>query len=351
MSKRNVFLTNSFAAAATVAALIVAFAAPPVMAAGGTAASEASFAPPPAVEQHAGISDVRSEFEHMSKATPRNIADEQAFVANKMRLLQTQPGLDPITREALANQLAKQLKLDLKAPPPGGVGYGMFYNAAFKSGFATGTSFYYEIVCPTRPGGNVSTFLYLTATNRSALGVEAFVSYNGQNQTTFRVFDWARADHWQTNVSFANLGNYLRRVSAHGSLYQELPVWNSTYQISASNWRNEVLLYNRVQNTWDLIYRYDYPATEAQQKTGWIGSWGPIVETFQPSYNGTKRMGALRTQLISRNSAGQWGAWRLLAASDSFVRTDNVGFRPVFIDPNYSWVVRSPSLTARAETK
>jgi hypothetical protein len=140
----------------------------------------------------------------------------------------------------------------------------------------------------------------------------------------------------------------LRSKSAHGDLYQELPVWNSTYQISASNWRNEVLLYNHVNNTWDLIYRYEYPATADQQKTGWIGSWGPIVETFQDSYNGTKPMGALGTQLISRNSLGQWGKWRLLAASDSFVRTDNggMGFKLVFLDPNYSWVVYSPALIA-----
>src|SRR5262249_37847507 len=155
---------------------------------------------------------------------------------------------------------------------------------------------------------------------------EAFISYNGQNQTTFRVFDWARSDHWQTNVPFANLGNFLRTMSAHGHAYQVLPVWNSTYQISATNWRNEVLLHNHVHNTWDLCYRYDYAANLAQQQTGWIGSWSPIVETFQPSYNHTNPMGALYTQLISRNSAGQWGAWHLLSGTDCSVRDDHVGF-------------------------
>jgi hypothetical protein len=42
-----------------------------------------------------------------------------------------------------------------KTPPvPGGVGYGMFYTSAFRSSFARGTSFFYEIVCPHQPGGN-----------------------------------------------------------------------------------------------------------------------------------------------------------------------------------------------------
>jgi hypothetical protein len=46
------------------------------------------------------------------------------------------------------------------------------------------------------PGGNVNTWLYLTATNRSGLGVEALVSYDGQNTPHFRVYDWARTDPW-----------------------------------------------------------------------------------------------------------------------------------------------------------
>jgi hypothetical protein len=295
---------------------------------------------------HAGIVDVRPTFDKISQATPRDPAAEQAFLVNKVHTLMTHPQLDSLAREALADELIRRIRpseeaVAKEAPPPGGVGHGMFYTPTFKTNFAMGTSFYFGIVCPNPPGGNVNTYLYLTGTNRSALGVEAFVAYNGQNQTAFRVFDWARADHWQTNVPFANLGSFLRTVSAHGYPYQELPVWNSTYQISAGTWRNEVLLYNHVQNTWDLCYRYDYAATQAQQQTGWIGSWGPIVETFQPSYNHTNPMGALNTQLISRNAAGQWGAWHLLSATDSTVRNDNAGFHPVFTDPNYSWVVKS----------
>jgi hypothetical protein len=120
-----------------------------------------------------------------------------------------------------------------------------------------------------------------------------------------------------------------------------LPVWNSTWRISATSYRNQALLYNRVRGGWDLVYQYDYAATATQQKTGWIGSWGPIVETFQSPYSGTLRMGALRTQLISANNSGTWGAWTLLSAANSSIRNDNVGFQLVFLDPNYAFTVQS----------
>jgi hypothetical protein len=52
-------------------------------------------------------------------------------------------------------------------------------------------------------------------------------------------------------------------------------------------------------------------------------------------------MGALSTMLISADSKGNWGAWTLLSAADSYVRTDNVGFKLVFLDPNYAFSVNS----------
>jgi hypothetical protein len=252
------------------------------------------------------------------------------------------------TRDEAGATLARALgfeSLDALArsigPVPGGVGYGMFYTSAFRAAFARGTSFYYEIVCQTQPGGNVNTWLYLTATNRASKGVEAFVSYRGQNDTRFKVFDWARSDQWQTNIAFASLGAYLRNAVAHGTSYQVLLVWNSSFEIGTNRWRNEVLLHNRSANRWDLVYRYDYNATSAEQRSGWVGSWGPIVETFQNSYQNTRRLGFLSTMLIARNAAGQWGNWSLLAASQSTIRNDGQGFSTVFLDPNHSFTVRS----------
>jgi hypothetical protein len=52
-------------------------------------------------------------------------------------------------------------------------------------------------------------------------------------------------------------------------------------------------------------------------------------------------MGALGAQLVSLDNNGVWGSWELLSASNSYVRTDNVGFNLVFLDSNYAFVVNS----------
>jgi hypothetical protein len=301
--------------------------------------------PPPPLA--GSITDRQGQFRTLARAVRPERGSEQAFLASKLTMLRTHPGLRDSDRREGEEQLAQRFDAKMMRaaskrtiPTPGGVGYGMFYTTDFRNAFVRGTSLYYEIVCPTAPGGNVNTWLYLTATNRAAKGVEAFVSYQGQNDTRFKVFDWARSDQWQTNVAFGSLGAYLRNTVAHGVALQVLPVWNSTFEIGANLWRNEVLLHNRAANRWDLIYRFDYASTSAEQKSGWVGSWGEIVETFQSSYSGTNRLGFLNTMLIGRGSAG-WGTWGVLTAAQSTIRNDGQGFSPQFLDPNYSFVVRS----------
>jgi hypothetical protein len=293
--------------------------------------------------------DERESIAKITRRTGRDRRAEEAFIATKSYLIRTHPILDRAERKLALTELTDRIgKAPLaalakkKTPPvPGGVGYGAFYNTAFKSGFARGTSCYFEIVCPTPPGGNVNTWLYLTGMNRAGRGIEAFVSYYAQTQPHFKVFDWARTDHWQIDCPFGSLGSYLGTVSSHGSSYQTLGVWNSTFEIASNRWRNEAWLWNRSARRWDLIYRYDYAATQAEQTGGWIGSWGPIVETFQNPYQNTNPMGALNTMLISRGSSGAWGSWQLLSAANSYIRTDNLGFYLVFLDPNYAFVVDS----------
>jgi hypothetical protein len=293
--------------------------------------------------------DARRMFAEITSKTDRDEQGERAFLATKAHMIRTHPRLDRHQRGAAFAELVQRVGHEHiaaaeesdGAPVPGGVGYGFFYDDPFKQGFAQGTSLYWEIVCPNPPGGNVNTWLYLTAMNRAAMGVEAFVSYNGQNEPHFRVFDWARSDHWQTDSPFGALSSYIGPTDAHGSTYQTLGVWNSTYQVSATQWRNEALLWNRTAARWDLIYQYDYAATQADQTGGFSGSWGPIVETFQNHYYCTQRLGGLSTMLITRDTSGAWGSWQLLSAANSWVRTDNLGFSPVFLDANYSLVVHS----------
>jgi hypothetical protein len=303
---------------------------------------------PPSGRPHGTTEDHQAAFAEITTKTPVDEAFRAAFLRNKLRVAHTHPGITIEARDLAVAQLTDRLGSKAKAfedmlsqPTPGGVGYGFFYTPAYKTAWGHGTSFSCDFVCPTPPGGNVNTWLYLTATNRSGMGVEAFVAYNGQGTPHFRVFDWARTDHWQTDIPFTSLANYLTTVSAHGHPYQVLPVWNSTWLIGENTYRNQALLYNHVRGGWDLVYQYDYSATDAQQKTGWVGSWGPIVETFQAAYVHTNQMGALGTQLISADNNGHWGAWALLTATNSYVRTDNVGFHLVFLDPNYAFTVNS----------
>jgi hypothetical protein len=294
------------------------------------------------------VSDRRSKFRQLTRATPADPHAERAFFASKLAVLRSHPKLAASTRreaeQALAQAAGMATAAELAAavePPPGGVGYGMFYTNQFRTRFSRGTAFYYEIVCPHQPGGNVSDFLYLTATNRAQKGVEAFVSYHAQDIARFKVFDWARSDHWQTDIPFANLTSYLRGTVAHGWGLQTLLVWNQTFEIGQNRWRNEVLLHNRAANRWDLVYRFDYQSTTAEQTSGWVGSWGPIVETFQNSYSNVRWLGFLNTMLVGRDAAGNWGQWDVLRAADSTVRNDGHGFSPLFLDPNYSFVVKS----------
>jgi hypothetical protein len=116
---------------------------------------------------------------------------------------------------------------------------------------------------------------------------------------------------------------------------------NVTSQSGTDYWYNQVWLWNQNPSRWDLIYQYGYSATQGQQQTGWVGSWGPIVETFQDAYQGTSAMGALATQLISRDAQNNWGSWHALGSGDSYIHTDNKGFSLIFIDPNYNWAVSS----------
>ena len=300
----------------------------------------------PAPLKTKGVGDGRAKFAKITKAHPHDPKFMRAFAANKLYVLQSHPGLHPIQRSTIAQQLGSALKEKASAqkskttPVPGGVGNGIFYTDAFKTNFDTGTSLVWQAIAPLSLGGNVTTWLYVTATNRSAKGVEAFVAYDSQGQAFFKVFDWARSDSWQTNIPLSQLSDYFTFTSAHGMPYQTLTIMNTTFINDNGSWVNQVWLMDK-GNNWQLVYEYSYASTNLEQKTGWIGSWGPIVETFQNLYQGTASIGSLGTQLVSRDVSGRWGDWHFLADSDSTFRSDNVGFQRLFLDSNYSWAVSS----------
>ena len=227
-------------------------------------------------------------------------------------------------------------------PVPGGVGYGFFFNSDYRDDYTTGTSISYDIICPTSIGGNSSNWLYLTSTNRAAKGVEAFILYYGQNDFAFRVFDWARPEdeRFQCLIESSTLlSDYIRTKTIHGTTRQYLTVQNTTLQTGTNTWANYVWLNCSSDNSFDLVYSYSYTATLSDQQGQWVGSWGPIVETFQDSYSGTNTAGFYQTFLRTKDSA--WSGWEYLTTSHSYVRDDDKGFSLVFLDPNHGFAVDS----------
>jgi hypothetical protein len=303
--------------------------------------------PLPPKMSDAGFADYRTQFAKLEAKAAFGVQSEQEFIAAKLKLLRTHPAFHPADRklavEAFQAVMPETMQALADQPVPGGVGYGMFYNSAFKSSYATGTAITWEIICPPVPGGNVDNFLYITATNRTAKGVEAFVAYHAQENLSFQVFDWAQPDgsRFQVSKPFSELGQYLGTETVHGIACPVLTVMNTTYQQTPGSWVNEVRLLDVGARQWQLVYQFSYAATLQDQTGNWVGSWGPIAETFQDAYAGTETMGALSTQLISRDAAGNWGQWAQLTNTQSQLRTDNKGMVPLFVDPNFSWAVHS----------
>ncbi len=198
-------------------------------------------------------------------------------------------------------------------PTPGGVGYGYWF---------TGSELHWEdstvldmlVVTPSTVGGNMDYFLYLTSTNRSNLGVEAFISYYNQNEAQFKVYDWARDDHWQTSINLptSNPQYLTTRPDEFGHPRQMCRIRNATIYLGPGGagyrWRNEALLFNFTLGVWDLLYSYEYSTVAKEENTyqtgEHMGSWAPIVEiwTDEGDYDNLNRIGFDLTRLFQDGS-------------------------------------------------
>jgi len=227
----------------------------------------------------------------------------------------------------------------LGTPDRGGVGYGFWYNdQSFR--WTDITVCFQNMIVPRKAGGDVYYFLYNTTTNRSELGVEAFLSYYSQDDVRFKVFDWARTDHWQTDIPYANLGEYIcSKQNTDGTWRQLIKVVNVTRRTGGANdWINEVYLYNCFHEAWDYVYHYNYTTsspTENTFETGdFYGSWAPIFETFQDHDGSSNPIGWDDTRLY------QDGVFTRVLSSNSWLQVDDPDLTPpIFLTPNYGWAV------------
>jgi hypothetical protein len=203
-------------------------------------------------------------------------------------------------------------------PVPGGVGYGYWFSDSALY-WNDSVVLDYLIITPNRVGGNMNYFLYLTSSNRSNLGVEAFISYYLQTEAQFKVFDWARDDHWQTSINLpSSHPEYLTtRPDEFGAPRQMCRIRNATICMGPSGegylWRNEALLFNFVDGIWDLVYSYDYSTATKEANTfqygEHMGSWAPIVEiwTDSGSYDNLNKIGFDLTRLfLDGSTTSHW---------------------------------------------
>jgi hypothetical protein len=297
----------------------------------------------PDTDEYVPVNDVREKMERISQDNPATEEEKRAFYRHKARLIKDSD-IAPDDKDRLLGNLSEGLSdretkfaldepLDKRPPTPGGVGYGVIYNDGAYA-FNNATALYFYIVTPGAVGGNSQTWFYLTATNRSVKGVEAFVSYYAQDAPTFKVFDWAKTgdDHWALAIPYQNLGDYRITYEVNSRTYETLYVANWTELVSGTTWRNRVLLYNQSQRTYDLVYAYEYTlASNDEQKYQF---WGPIVETFQTYPDDTNEVGFFEASLW------QDGVGQSLTAGQTNIRVDDHGFQSVYLVPNSSFLVK-----------
>jgi len=337
--------------------------------------------------QYLPVNDVRPQVAEIARNVPRDKKSERAFLEKKEELLTNNPYLSPDqkknriklldrikTRLERNNDLTRPVPepIDPLDPPddpppsdpppndppaetpptPGGLGFGILYTSSYITAFNGGTAVDYNVVAPQTAGGNNSNFLYLTSTNRSGDGVEAFPAYFAQHNVEFTVFDWSIANHTSGNpfvvvLPFsAFVHNYYTvgicdapNPPCGGSIpfhfYNVLGLWNGTYQKQAgsSTWTNEVYLLNPANNSWDFIWSRDYQSSLGQEQCSGCGWWGPIVETFQPSYSNMHVMGFANAWAAPLTPGGGW--------DPNYPDSSFNGLNAFFYGPTAGWQVLS----------
>jgi hypothetical protein len=226
-----------------------------------------------------------------------------------------------------------------KAPAPAGgrVGYGIFYTPQFQHAFTNFACIDYGIIVPPRAGGNSMNFLYLTATNGTAKGVEALISFKGQTLPIFRIFDWSMPENnrWSLSIPVNQLSNNFATVIINGINHRSCRILNKTEQTGAGVWENKVCLFNFSNTQWDIVYKRSYQSTVQAQHHDHFVSWGPIVETFQQRYTNLNAMGFFNAKLFNDAKTPP------LTSQNSTIRDDpNDGVDVDFIETHSTFLVK-----------
>ena len=293
----------------------------------------------PELNQFAPMRDRREEMKRISENYPTSEEEKATFLrherADDRAVASSQRrgeagGAGPL---AWARRAA-QCKSDARLAVYGDVGFGVFYKSG-QLAFANFSILYHYILGPATLGGDVNNFFYLTATNRTAKGVEAFLCYYKQENPFFKVYDWSKpeSDRWSLSIPFAHLSRYFTTVGVGGHQLPAIHVINATRLKAGTTWVNEVLLFDQTQSAYDFVYSHEYTlGLNNEQRDSHYGSWGPIVETFQQFGQDTNILGFRRATLL------QDDVFHPLTAENSDTRNDGVGIKMLYLDPNHTYL-------------
>ena len=196
------------------------------------------------------------EVSSLTRAAKVEKDSERIFLASKLEMLRTHEGLDAASARRSRNSTSSNSQARQRRRARGTsrakdqqVGEEESHSSwrrwlrdvlyvRFRSSFARGTSFFYEIVCPHQPGGNVNTWLYLTAMNRAQRGSRPSSRIRARTTPASRSSTGAPGSVADEHPLCQPLRLSARHRFPRWGL-QVLLVWNSSYEISQNRWRNE----------------------------------------------------------------------------------------------------------------
>src|SRR5258708_30829229 len=192
---------------------------------------------------------------------------------DRARLLQ--PLIDQLKRDLDANINDSEVLFEiLAATYEQQTAYGCYYNVKDLQ-YVNSTAIIFDAINAPSMGSTKNESIYLTATNRSKLGAEAYLAYFKDDPPKFRIFDWSYPGGYFALCSPHDaLSEYIHTRNVDGKDYETLSIVNSTRRRPDNHWVNEVLLFNAKYNVYDFIYSNSFPADHA----GYY-KWGPIIET------------------------------------------------------------------------
>ena len=291
----------------------------------------------PEKNDYVPVHDATQERKEYTEKYPPSGEAQKAFYQHRIKQVEAST-LRTERKESILQDMRRSVEevdsASAELPPiPGGVGYGVYFNEDSLK-FVNSSVLSYRIVTVPELGAELNEWLYLTSTNRSPKGTEAFVSYHQQENPTFTVFDWSKegSARWSLRMPFSELGPYLKKHIADGQEFDTIYVMNSTRRLDGTRWTNDVLLQNEQTGELDLVYSHEYNLAENEEEDGL--DWGPIVETFPPFPNETTPIGFFTARLQQDD-----GEPRLLGADDTHLRTEDPGFSVTHFMPNHSFIV------------